>query len=234
MEESTGFGDLLAVIFFPNVLKVWVWCVLHHAYAGTSLDQPSTETRVGETLPEVNILRKERHFQGMLKYRKEDETKLFRTLITGDKYFSEITKHSVLFNNLNWRLYLWLRSKAQRGCSKHASRHPSLYSLHVPPPRWLHKQWPESPHTAHQLNQQHQECAEGESSAVQTGTDKRRQTGGAVYKSVIRQCGYWCNEDINHIWIYTWYFCAEKKLWFWDGVILDGEHLPLRALPKTV
>ncbi|KAM9496857.1 unconventional myosin-Va [Clarias gariepinus] len=48
----------------------------------TSLDQPSTETRVGETLPEVNILRKERHFQGMLKYRKEDETKLFRTLIT--------------------------------------------------------------------------------------------------------------------------------------------------------
>ncbi|XP_058264169.1 unconventional myosin-Va isoform X2 [Hemibagrus wyckioides] len=48
----------------------------------TSLDQPCTENGVGEVLPEVNILRKERHCQGMLQYRKEDEAKLFRILIT--------------------------------------------------------------------------------------------------------------------------------------------------------
>ncbi|XP_026774652.3 unconventional myosin-Va isoform X1 [Pangasianodon hypophthalmus] len=48
----------------------------------TSLDQPCTGNGVGEVLPEVNILRKERHCQGMLEYRKEDEAKLFKTLIT--------------------------------------------------------------------------------------------------------------------------------------------------------
>ncbi|KAK3526293.1 hypothetical protein QTP70_022697 [Hemibagrus guttatus] len=48
----------------------------------TSLDQPRTEDGVGEVLPEVNILRKQRHCQGMLQYRKEDEAKLFRMLIT--------------------------------------------------------------------------------------------------------------------------------------------------------
>ncbi|XP_060770466.1 unconventional myosin-Va [Neoarius graeffei] len=47
-----------------------------------SLDQPCTENRERDVQPEVNILRKERHCQGMLEYRKEDEAKLFRTLIT--------------------------------------------------------------------------------------------------------------------------------------------------------
>ncbi|XP_027019678.2 unconventional myosin-Va [Tachysurus fulvidraco] len=48
----------------------------------TSLDQTCTGNGVGEVLSEVNILRKERHCQGMLQYRKEDEAKLFKTLIT--------------------------------------------------------------------------------------------------------------------------------------------------------
>ncbi|XP_017341765.1 unconventional myosin-Va [Ictalurus punctatus] len=48
----------------------------------TCLDQPCTENRVGEVLPEVSILRKERHCQGMLEYGKEDEANLFRNLIT--------------------------------------------------------------------------------------------------------------------------------------------------------
>ncbi|KAF7701918.1 hypothetical protein HF521_001201 [Silurus meridionalis] len=48
----------------------------------TSLDQPCTESGVTEDLQEVNIPRKERHCQGMLEYKKEDEAKLFRALIT--------------------------------------------------------------------------------------------------------------------------------------------------------
>lgn len=52
----------------------------------TSLDQPYTENGVDEVLPKVNILRKERHCQGMLQYRKEDEAKLFRILIIGELY----------------------------------------------------------------------------------------------------------------------------------------------------
>lgn len=55
----------------------------------TSMDQPYTENGVGEILPGINLLRKERHCQGMLEYRKEDEAKLFRTLITGDVYSLE-------------------------------------------------------------------------------------------------------------------------------------------------
>lgn len=58
-------------------------------FTDTSLDQPCTENGEGEVQPEVNILRKERHCQGMLEYRKEDEGKLFRTLITGDVYSQE-------------------------------------------------------------------------------------------------------------------------------------------------
>lgn len=50
----------------------------------TFLDQPCIENGVGEILPGVNLLRKERHCQGMLEYRKEDETKLIKTLITGN------------------------------------------------------------------------------------------------------------------------------------------------------
>lgn len=50
----------------------------------TFLDQPCIENEVGEIMPGVNLLRKERHCQGMLEYRKEDETKLIKTLITGN------------------------------------------------------------------------------------------------------------------------------------------------------
>lgn len=53
-------------------------------YTDTSLDQPCTENEADEVLPEVNILRKERDCQGMLHYRKKDEAKLFKTLITGE------------------------------------------------------------------------------------------------------------------------------------------------------
>ncbi|KAI4903112.1 hypothetical protein NFI96_015689, partial [Prochilodus magdalenae] len=46
------------------------------------IDQPSPENRAREAPLAVSIVRKERHCQGMLEYRKEDESKLLRTLIT--------------------------------------------------------------------------------------------------------------------------------------------------------
>ncbi|TSK13466.1 Unconventional myosin-Va [Bagarius yarrelli] len=45
-------------------------------------ESDNAENEIGDVLPEVNILRKEQRCQGMLQYRKEDEAKLFRTLIT--------------------------------------------------------------------------------------------------------------------------------------------------------
>ncbi|XP_062849399.1 unconventional myosin-Va [Trichomycterus rosablanca] len=47
-----------------------------------SLDQAFSENRMKEVFPEVSILRKERHCQGMLECKKEDESKLLNTLIT--------------------------------------------------------------------------------------------------------------------------------------------------------
>ncbi|XP_072528418.1 unconventional myosin-Va isoform X2 [Salminus brasiliensis] len=46
------------------------------------IDESSPKNRANEALPEISILRKERHCQGMLEYRKEDESKLVKTLIT--------------------------------------------------------------------------------------------------------------------------------------------------------
>ncbi|XP_056095174.1 unconventional myosin-Va isoform X1 [Rhinichthys klamathensis goyatoka] len=49
---------------------------------GVHFEQSSPENVVGESGRTVSIVRKERDFQGMLEYRKEDENKLFKTLIT--------------------------------------------------------------------------------------------------------------------------------------------------------
>uniref|UniRef100_A0A8C1KVB5 Myosin VAb n=1 Tax=Cyprinus carpio TaxID=7962 RepID=A0A8C1KVB5_CYPCA len=45
-------------------------------------EQSSPENMVGESGRTVSIVRKERDFQGMLEYRREDESKLFKILIT--------------------------------------------------------------------------------------------------------------------------------------------------------
>ncbi|KAL1247231.1 hypothetical protein QQF64_022607 [Cirrhinus molitorella] len=52
------------------------------AEAGVHIEQSSPENMVGESGRMVSIVRKERDFQGMLEYRKEDESKLFKILIT--------------------------------------------------------------------------------------------------------------------------------------------------------
>lgn len=52
--------------------------------AGVHIEQSSPENMVGERGRMVSIVRKERDFRGMLEYRKEDENKLFKILITGD------------------------------------------------------------------------------------------------------------------------------------------------------
>lgn len=52
--------------------------------AGVHIEQSSPENMVGESGHMVSIVRKERDFQGMLEYRREDESKLFKILITGD------------------------------------------------------------------------------------------------------------------------------------------------------
>ncbi len=52
--------------------------------AGVRMEQSSPENMAGESGRTVSIVRKERDFQGMLEYRREDESKLFKILITGD------------------------------------------------------------------------------------------------------------------------------------------------------
>lgn len=52
--------------------------------AGVHIEQSSPENIVGESGRMVSIVRKERDFQGMLEYRREDESKLFKILITGE------------------------------------------------------------------------------------------------------------------------------------------------------
>ncbi|XP_050955214.1 unconventional myosin-Va isoform X2 [Labeo rohita] len=52
------------------------------AEAGVHIEQSSPENIVGESGRMVSIVRKERDFQGMLEYRREDESKLFKILIT--------------------------------------------------------------------------------------------------------------------------------------------------------
>uniref|UniRef100_A0A673MQB0 Unconventional myosin-Va n=1 Tax=Sinocyclocheilus rhinocerous TaxID=307959 RepID=A0A673MQB0_9TELE len=54
------------------------------AEAGVHIEQSPPENMVGESGRTVSIVRKERDFQGMLEYRREDESKLFKILITGD------------------------------------------------------------------------------------------------------------------------------------------------------
>uniref|UniRef100_A0A672M6L6 Unconventional myosin-Va-like n=1 Tax=Sinocyclocheilus grahami TaxID=75366 RepID=A0A672M6L6_SINGR len=49
---------------------------------GVHVEQSSPENIVGESGRMVSIVRKERDFQGMLEYRREDESKLFKILIT--------------------------------------------------------------------------------------------------------------------------------------------------------
>uniref|UniRef100_A0A8C2PRC4 Myosin VAb n=1 Tax=Cyprinus carpio TaxID=7962 RepID=A0A8C2PRC4_CYPCA len=49
---------------------------------GVHIEQSSPENMVGESGHMVSIVRKERDFQGMLEYRREDESKLFKILIT--------------------------------------------------------------------------------------------------------------------------------------------------------
>ncbi|XP_052400551.1 unconventional myosin-Va isoform X3 [Carassius gibelio] len=49
---------------------------------GVDIEQYSPENMVGESGHTVSIVRKERDFQGMLEYRREDESKLFKILIT--------------------------------------------------------------------------------------------------------------------------------------------------------
>uniref|UniRef100_A0A9J8BUL6 Myosin VAb n=1 Tax=Cyprinus carpio carpio TaxID=630221 RepID=A0A9J8BUL6_CYPCA len=49
---------------------------------GVHIEQSSPENMVGESGRTVSIVRKERDFQGMLEYRREDESKLFKILIT--------------------------------------------------------------------------------------------------------------------------------------------------------
>uniref|UniRef100_A0A8C1QKK6 Myosin VAb n=1 Tax=Cyprinus carpio TaxID=7962 RepID=A0A8C1QKK6_CYPCA len=49
---------------------------------GVHIEQSSPENMVGESGHTVSIVRKERDFQGMLEYRREDESKLFKILIT--------------------------------------------------------------------------------------------------------------------------------------------------------
>lgn len=50
---------------------------------GVHVDQPSYDSHVGESGRTVSIVRKERDFRGMLEYRREDESKLLKILITG-------------------------------------------------------------------------------------------------------------------------------------------------------
>ncbi|XP_049330371.1 unconventional myosin-Va isoform X2 [Astyanax mexicanus] len=46
------------------------------------IDEPIPENRVIEAMPEISILRKERHCRGMLEYGNDDESKLVKILIT--------------------------------------------------------------------------------------------------------------------------------------------------------
>lgn len=64
-----------------------------------SADQPSPGSKVSEELSSVSIIRKERHFQGMLEYRKEDENKLLKTLITGNLLYTRTKCVLVLFSS---------------------------------------------------------------------------------------------------------------------------------------
>uniref|UniRef100_A0A8C1XXX9 Myosin VAb n=1 Tax=Cyprinus carpio TaxID=7962 RepID=A0A8C1XXX9_CYPCA len=57
--------------------------ILHYNdFSGVHIEQSSPENMVGESGRTVSIVRKERDFQGMLEYRREDESKLFKILIT--------------------------------------------------------------------------------------------------------------------------------------------------------
>lgn len=63
-------------------------------------DQASTESHVGDSGRTVSIVRKERDFRGMLEYRKEDENKLHKTLITGNLNITSAHKTFTNSNNL--------------------------------------------------------------------------------------------------------------------------------------
>lgn len=71
----------LKLFCFP--LEQFLICI-YISTAGVYIDQASPESQVGDSGRTVSIVRKERDFRGILEYRKEDENKLLKTLITGD------------------------------------------------------------------------------------------------------------------------------------------------------
>lgn len=56
----------------------------HHPIAGQAEGQTSPGQMVDEPIHPVNIPRREKDFQGMLEYKREDELKLIKNLILGE------------------------------------------------------------------------------------------------------------------------------------------------------
>lgn len=111
---------------------------------------------VEEPVHPVNIPRREKDFQGMLEYKKEDELKLIKNLILG----KEQEDLPLLVPPLT---FSWCPSRVEASrCSRQSDpRSASLHPLHVSETRRLRQRRPEGPHPAHLHHQQHQEDPEG-------------------------------------------------------------------------
>lgn len=72
-------------MFVLYYLTVVVFCVCVCVTAGQTEGQTSPGQMVDEPIHPVNIPRREKDFQGMLEYKKEDELKLVKNLILGKK-----------------------------------------------------------------------------------------------------------------------------------------------------
>lgn len=69
-------------MLFPALL-ILTYCHVSYIPAGQTEGQTSPGQMVDEPIHPVNIPRREKDFQGMLEYKKEDELKLIKNLILG-------------------------------------------------------------------------------------------------------------------------------------------------------
>lgn len=96
---------------------------------------------VEEPIHPVNIPRREKDFQGMLEYKKEDELKLIKNLILGKKrgrVASLMVLQSVSASSIHERLCLCpSRAEASRCRRQSDPRSASLHPVHVSETRRL-------------------------------------------------------------------------------------------------
>lgn len=123
-----------------------------------------TVTQATKSRPEltrqVTVQRREKDFEGMLEYYKEDEALLVKTLITGMcgcmQTGFECRGPCVVINTQ----CCFFRHEAQR-CVRHCPLPSRIHPLHVHSSRWLHQWRPESSFTTDRNHQCHQKSAEG-------------------------------------------------------------------------